>query len=69
MRARAGWVEFEDKKVARAVAASRNGQPVGGKKSSYYHDDLWCMLYLPKFKWHKFVAPTPSLQPPAPAKF
>ena len=24
---------------------------VGGKKRSYYHDDLWNIKYLPKFKW------------------
>ena len=24
----------------------------GGKKSSFYHDDIWTIKYLPKFKWH-----------------
>ena len=24
---------------------------MGGKKSNYYHDDLWNLKYLPKFKW------------------
>ena len=23
----------------------------GGKKRSYYHDDIWNIKYLPKFKW------------------
>ena len=23
----------------------------GGKKRSYYHDDLWNIKYLPKFRW------------------
>ena len=24
---------------------------VGGKKRYYYHDDIWNLKYLPKFKW------------------
>ena len=28
-----------------------NGQPMGGKRRSAYFYDLWCMKYLPKFKW------------------
>lgn len=24
----------------------------GGKKGSYYYDDVWNIKYLPKFKWH-----------------
>ena len=28
-----------------------NGHPMGGKKRSAYHYDLWCLKYLPKFKW------------------
>eukprot|EP00041_Stephanoeca_diplocostata_P016868 m.334659 g.334659 ORF g.334659 m.334659 type:complete len:235 (-) comp20510_c0_seq2:297-1001(-) len=47
-----GWVEFEDKRIARQVAESLNGTIIGGKKGSFYHDDMWTMLYLPKFKWH-----------------
>ncbi|CAG8582589.1 5333_t:CDS:2 [Ambispora gerdemannii] len=31
-----GWVEFLDKKVAK----------------NFYHDDLWNIKYLPKFKWN-----------------
>ncbi|KAJ3065745.1 RNA-binding ATPase activator esf2 [Quaeritorhiza haematococci] len=46
-----GWVEFMDKKVARAVATMLNAQKIGGKKRSYYHDDLWNMKYLPRFRW------------------
>ena len=46
-----GWVEFEDKKVAKQVAAMLNGNPMGGKRRSAYHYDLWCLKYLPKFKW------------------
>ncbi len=33
------------------VAVMLNGQPMGGRRRSAYHFDLWCMKYLPKFKW------------------
>lgn len=46
-----GWVEFEDKKVAKQVAAMLNNNPMGGNRRSAYHYDLWCMKYLSKFKW------------------
>lgn len=46
-----GWVEFEDKAAAKAVAAMLNSQPIGGKHRSAYKYDLWCLKYLPKFKW------------------
>lgn len=44
-------MEFEDKSIAKSVAAGLNGQQIGGKRRSAYHFDLWCMKYLPKFKW------------------
>ncbi|KAG2180182.1 hypothetical protein INT43_003971, partial [Umbelopsis isabellina] len=47
-----GWVEFKDKKQAKAVAAMLNTQQIGGKKKSFYYYDLWNIKYLPKFKWH-----------------
>ena len=46
-----GWVEFTDKHIAKWVAEALNNRPVGGKKSSYYHDDLWNIKYLSKFRW------------------
>ena len=46
-----GWVEFEDKRVAKSVAAQLNGNPMGGKRRSAYHYDLWCLKYLSRFKW------------------
>eukprot|EP00798_Chlamydomonas_sp_ICE-L_P015276 gene15276-21358_t len=46
-----GWVEFEDKKVAKKIAGLLNGQSMGGSRKSAYHYDLWCLKYLPKFKW------------------
>ncbi|KAM0748289.1 hypothetical protein T439DRAFT_343795 [Meredithblackwellia eburnea MCA 4105] len=50
-RFKEGWVEFEDKKVARTVAGLLNAQIIGGKKGTKYHDDIWTMSYLPKFRW------------------
>lgn len=46
-----GWVEFEDKADAKRVAATLNGQPMGGRRRDAHYYDLWCMKYLPKFKW------------------
>ena len=28
-----------------------NGNPMGGKRRSAHHYDIWCLQYLPKFKW------------------
>ncbi|RKP11684.1 hypothetical protein BJ684DRAFT_12604, partial [Piptocephalis cylindrospora] len=47
-----GWVEFADKRVAKRVALALNAQPIGGSKRSFYHEDLWTLKYLPKFKWN-----------------
>ncbi|KAJ1947722.1 RNA-binding ATPase activator esf2 [Kickxella alabastrina] len=46
-----GWIEFKNKKYARAVASMLNNTQMGGKKHGFYHDDLWNLKYLPKFKW------------------
>ena len=46
-----GWVEFMDKKLAKHVAQTLNANKIGGKKRSYYYDDIWALKYLPKFKW------------------
>ncbi|CAG8502850.1 1896_t:CDS:2 [Cetraspora pellucida] len=50
-----GWVEFMDKKVAKTVATALNTQPIGGNKRNFYHDDLWNIKYLPKFKWNNLT--------------
>jgi len=47
-----GWVEFEDKILAKLCEYQLNGHPIGGKKSCPYKDDLWTIKYLHKFKWH-----------------
>ena len=46
-----GWVEFEDKKIAKQVALALNNTMIGGKKTSYYREDIWNIKYLSKFKW------------------
>ena len=46
-----GWIEFANKKVAKSVAESLNNTSMGGAKSHYYHDDIWNLKYLKKFKW------------------
>ncbi|ORY06280.1 hypothetical protein K493DRAFT_333167 [Basidiobolus meristosporus CBS 931.73] len=47
-----GWVEFKNKKFAKIAALTLNGNIIGGKKGSYYYDDIWNIKYLPKFKWN-----------------
>ncbi|PVU94424.1 hypothetical protein BB561_002552 [Smittium simulii] len=50
-----GWIEFKDKKIARAVAKLLNNQNIGGKKRSYHYEMLWNLKYLPKFKWRNLT--------------
>jgi len=50
-----GWIEFKKKRVAKAVVQNLNGNILGGKKGSYYHDDIWSMKYLPRFKWNNLT--------------
>ena len=38
-------------RLAAQVVAMLNGQQMGGKRRSAYYYDLWCLRYLPKFKW------------------
>lgn len=47
-----GWVEFEDKKIAKRLAITFNGTLIGGKARSRWHDDMWNCMYLKGFKWH-----------------
>nr|DBA21312.1 TPA: hypothetical protein GDO54_017977 [Pyxicephalus adspersus] len=46
-----GWVEFRDKRVAKLIAASLNNTPMGTRKKNRFHDDLWNIKYLHRFKW------------------
>ncbi|KAN0021990.1 hypothetical protein ACTFIU_004139 [Dictyostelium citrinum] len=47
-----GWIEFEDKALARKIATLLNNVPMGGKSRDIHKDCLWNLRYLPKFKWH-----------------
>ncbi|KAK4151799.1 hypothetical protein C8A00DRAFT_35563 [Chaetomidium leptoderma] len=47
-----GWVEFVKRKDAKKACDLLNAQIIGGKKSSWYHDDVWALKYLNGFKWH-----------------
>ena len=51
-----GWVEFVDKKDAKHACELLNAKIIGGKKGSYYHDDVWNLLYLRGFKWNNLTA-------------
>lgn len=46
-----GWVEFESKRLAKQVATSLNNTTIATRKSSKFCDILWCLKYLPRFKW------------------
>ncbi|XP_075774750.1 activator of basal transcription 1 [Pelodiscus sinensis] len=46
-----GWVEFRDKRVAKLVAASLHNTPMGTRRRSRFHYDLWNIKYLHRFKW------------------
>lgn len=50
-----GWVEFVKKKDAKKACDLLNAQTIGGKKSSWYRDDVWSMKYLKGFKWWVLV--------------
>ncbi|KAF3766909.1 hypothetical protein M406DRAFT_337817 [Cryphonectria parasitica EP155] len=50
-----GWVEFVRKKDAKSVCELLNAQTIGGKKGTYYRDDIWTLLYLKGFKWHNLT--------------
>jgi len=46
-----GWIEFEDKKIAKSVATMLNMKPITTKKRSHHFGDLWMLQYLRKFQW------------------
>ncbi|RKP18962.1 hypothetical protein ROZALSC1DRAFT_29391, partial [Rozella allomycis CSF55] len=50
-----GWVEFLDKRVAKRTVEYLNNTKIGGKKRSFYYDDIWTLKYLPKFKWQNLT--------------
>ena len=47
-----GWIEFLNKKDAKTASEALNGRPYGGKRSSRFREDIWCIRYLGSdFKW------------------
>ncbi len=50
-RYKEGWIEYENKKVAKRVASSLNNMPITNHKRSVHYGDLWSMKYLSKFQW------------------
>ncbi|KAK8128936.1 Pre-rRNA-processing protein ESF2 [Apiospora sp. TS-2023a] len=50
-----GWVEFINKKDAKAAVDLLNARTIGGKKGTYYRDDIWNLLYLKGFKWNNLT--------------
>lgn len=46
-----GWAEFRRKSQAVLAARTLNGNPLGGKKGSFYYDDIMNVKYLKHFKW------------------
>jgi ESF2/ABP1 family protein len=50
-----GWVEFVNKVDAKHACELLNARNIGGKKGTYYHDDVWNLLYLKGFKWHNLT--------------
>jgi ESF2/ABP1 family protein len=50
-----GWVEFVSKRDAKEVCELLNARTIGGKKGTYYHDDVWNLLYLKGFKWNNLT--------------
>jgi ESF2/ABP1 family protein len=50
-----GWVEFINKKDAKHACELLNARTIGGKKGTYYHDDVWNLLYLKGFKWNNLT--------------
>ena len=50
---------------AAQTVAMLNGQQMGGKRRSAYHYDLWCLKYLPKFKWESLTEEIGALRMPS----
>ncbi|KAI8365353.1 uncharacterized protein BYT42DRAFT_618730 [Radiomyces spectabilis] len=47
-----GWVEFKDKKRAKALALFLNMKQIGGRRKDRFYHEMWNIKYLPKFKWN-----------------
>lgn len=51
-----GWAEFVDRRDAKKAYELLNARTIGGKKGSYYRDDVWSLVYLKGFKWRDLTA-------------
>ncbi|KAK4532692.1 hypothetical protein CCYA_CCYA13G3549 [Cyanidiococcus yangmingshanensis] len=52
-RALEAWVEFLDHRTAEQVALLLNATPMDPQnRRSRFHDDLWCLEYIPALQWH-----------------
>ncbi|ANZ76940.1 BA75_04099T0 [Komagataella pastoris] len=47
-----GWAEYLNKKDAKLAAETLNANSLGGKKGTFYYDDIINIKYLSGFKWH-----------------
>ncbi|KAI0464245.1 hypothetical protein LJB42_001850 [Komagataella kurtzmanii] len=47
-----GWAEYLNKKDAKLAAETLNANSLGGKKGTFYYDDIINIKYLGGFKWH-----------------
>lgn len=50
-----GWVEFASKKTAKICAETMNASIIGGRKGSWYHDDILNVKYLTGLRWDDLV--------------
>jgi len=46
-----GWIEFQDRKVAKQVARELNNTPISNQKHNPHYGDIWNLKYLRKFQW------------------
>ncbi|GME92760.1 unnamed protein product [[Candida] boidinii] len=51
-----GWAEFLYKKNAKIAAETLNSNIIGGKKGSFYYDDILNIKYLKGFKWNDLTS-------------
>ncbi|KAE8395743.1 hypothetical protein BDV23DRAFT_144664 [Aspergillus alliaceus] len=53
-----GWVEFASKKTAKICAETLNATVLGGRKGSWYHDDILNIRYLKGISWNEIIETT-----------
>jgi len=51
-----GWIEFNDKIMAKLCEYELNGKILGGKKrNNKFREEIWNLKYLHKFKWNHLM--------------